>query len=59
MSVTLKKRTGGILVDNPVVPAKIMKTDYNLNVEKAFWKKLEAAKRESDILNMKRRVEDW
>ena len=45
MSVTLKKRTGGIGVDNPVVPAKIMKTDYNLNVEKALWKKLEAAQR--------------
>ena len=25
MLVTLKKRTGGIVVDNPVVPAKIMK----------------------------------
>ena len=45
MSVTLKKRSGGLGVDNPVVPAKNIKTDYNLNVEKALWKKLEAAQR--------------
>ena len=56
MSVTLKKCTGKIGVDNPVVLAKIMKIDYNLNVEKAKSLKLH---RESDTLNMKRRLEDW
>ena len=45
MSIALKKRRGESGVNNPNIPAKVMKTDYNLNLEKALWKKLEAAHR--------------